>query len=423
MPHIRPFRGVLYNPQKIENIAKVVTRPYDVISPGEQKGYYESHPYNIVRLILGRRYPGDSGRNSQYTRAKSFFADWQKQGILLRDKKEGIYIYSQTFTHKNRRRTCTGFFALLKLEDFADKGILPHEHTFSQPVEDRLKLLKATGANLSPIFALFSDPQGKVNNLLSRYKRDARPYIVLKRDKTLHKLWRMSEKRGILTLKELLKGGQIFIADGHHRYEAALNYKRQMERKKKRPKRAACFDYVMTCLVATADPGLTILPTHRVLSLKGDFKPEEIIGNLRRSFKVRRFYAPGELFSYMDESRPSHCVFGAYFGKNKFWGLKLDKSTGKGKMNVSQGLEVTILHTLIIEHILNIGPFEESTYYTRDDREAVSLVDKGKYQMAFFLRPATVTAVKRIARAGERMPHKSTYFYPKLLTGLVINKL
>jgi len=417
MAHIRSFRGILYNPRKIKNIAKVFTEPYDVISSLEQAAYHKSHPYNIIRLILGRRHPADNGKNNRYTRARKYFADWLESDILLRDKEENIYIYAQTFPHNNRTRTRTGFVVLLKIEDFAKNTILPHENTRSCAVQERLKLLQETSANLSPIFALFCEPQGRINKLLSRHKRAHRPCIVIKKDRVLHRIWRMSDKRKITAVQKLLKSRQIFIADGHHRYEAALNYKLQMQKKKRGAARSAPFNYVMTYLVATDDPGLTILPTHRAIKVKGGFKPQEIISKLRKAFELRRFSTSDELFSYMCESPAAARVFGACFGKNKFWGLKL-KNEGLHK-----GLDVNILHSLVIERILNIAPFEKNIYYTRDAQECIKLVGEDKYQAAFFLRPLKVTQVKRVACAGRKMPHKSTYFYPKLLTGLVINKL
>ncbi|MBU4140744.1 MAG: DUF1015 domain-containing protein [Candidatus Omnitrophica bacterium] len=429
MAHIRSFRGILYNPRKIKNIAKVFTEPYDVISSLEQAAYHKSHPYNIIRLILGKRHPADNSKNNRYTRARKYFADWIKKDILLRDKGENIYIYAQTFPHNNRTKTRTGFIILLKIEDFAKNAILPHENTRSYAVQERLKLLQETGANLSPIFALFCEPQGRINKLLSRHKRGQRPCIVIKKDEVLHRIWRMSDKRKITAVQKLLRDKQIFIADGHHRYEAALNYKLQMQKKKRGAARAAPFNYVMTYLVATDDPGLTILPTHRAIKVKGGFKLQEIISKLRKAFELRRFSTSDELFSYMRESPAAARVFGACFGKNKFWGLKL-KSAGivykiidEDKQSFHKGLDVSILHSLVIERILNIAPFEKNIYYTRDAQECIKLVSEDKYQAAFFLRPLRVTQVKRAACAGRKMPHKSTYFYPKLLTGLVINKL
>ncbi len=428
MPDIRSFRGVRYNPQKIKDIAQVVTEPYDVISPLEQRAYYKTHPYNIIRLILGKQYSTDNSKNNQYARAAKYFADWQKRDILLCDEKEGIYIYAQSFPYNNKRRTRTGFIVLLKLEDFAKSTILPHENTNSRAVQERLELLKTVRANTSPIFAMFVDEEGKINKLLSQYKRDHRSYIAVKKDRVLHRIWRMSDKRKVRTVQGLLEGRQIFIADGHHRYEAALNYKMQMQRKKKPSRKLTSFNYVMTYLVATADPGLAILPTHRVIRIKTPFKLQELIKNLSKIFQVHKFSTSEQLSSYMSARRTGR-IFGAYFGKNKFYGLRLkDAKAGykfidKDKQNLPKDLDVTILHSVVIEGIGSLVPSQEHIYYTRDGQEAIRLVEKGKYQAAFFLRPSTVTQVKRVAKSGKKMPHKSTYFYPKLLTGLVINKL
>ena len=429
MPDIRSFRGMLYNPKKIKDIAQVVAEPYDVINLLQQNAYYHAHPYNIIRLILGKSYYGDNRKNNQYTRARKYFADWQRQDILKRDQNKSIYIYTQSFPHNDKRKTRTGFIVLLKLEDFTKNTILPHENTFSQPVQDRLKLLQSVQANLSPIFALFCDRQGKISALLNQYKRTRRHYIAIKKEGVLHKIWRVSDKRIVAKVQKLLKGRQIFIADGHHRYEAALNYKLQMQRKKHRLAQSDPFGYVMTYLVATDNPGLTILPTHRVVKVKASFRPKGIIANIGKTFKVDKFSTSLELFSYMRKSNLTSCIFGAYFGKGRFYGLKLKNDRiigrfiGQSRRCTHKDLEIDILHSVIIQDILNLVPIKQDISYTKDAQEAIKLVDTGRDRVAFFLRPTTIRQVKKVARSGGKMPHKSTYFYPKLLTGLVINKL
>jgi uncharacterized protein (DUF1015 family) len=414
MLDIRPFHGVLYNPQKIKDIAKVVSEPYDVISPSEQSAYHNIHPRNIIRLILGESFPADNSRDNRYTRANKFFTDWLKDKVLLADKKESIYIYSQRFQYQGRTRTRTGFIALLRLEDFAKNRILPHENTHAHAVRDRLRLLQTTGANLSPIFALFSDPSKRINALLNQYKKRHRPVIAFKKEGIKHKLWSMSDKDKIAVIQRLIKKGRVFIADGHHRYEAALNYKYWIQKKKAHPQRNSSFNYVMTYLAATDDPGLTILPTHRAVTIKGAFKLQEIMRNLKQDFLVYQFSTSKGLFSYMRRQRGPH-IFGVYFGKQRFYGLQL-KQRGKDS-------DVVILHKAIIQGILNAPSLTANIYYSRDAREVIRLVDEARFQVGFFLKPATVKQVKTTAAQGVKMPHKSTYFYPKLLSGLVINKL
>ncbi|UCB56898.1 MAG: DUF1015 domain-containing protein [Candidatus Omnitrophota bacterium] len=417
MSHIRPFRGVLYNPEKIKDIAEVVTEPYDVINSSQQAAYYKLSPYNIIRLILGRHYPDDNIKSNEYTRAREYLRDWLKRDILRRDGKESIYIYTQTFSHNNKMRTRTGFFVLLKIEDFAKNTVLPHENTKSSAVQDRMKLLEVTGANLSPIFALFSEPEGKISKLLNQEKKAQRPYITIKKDNITHRIWRISQRKKIAAIQRQLLKRQIFIADGHHRYEAALNYKLKMQKKKRAGVSSAPFNYVMAYLVSAKDPGLTILPTHRVIKLAPGFNVDEIISKLKKAFIVYKFSSREELFSYMASEAHSACVFGAYFGKKRFYGLKLKDA------KLTRELDVNVLHSVIVEEILNISPFQGDICYTREAEEAIGLVDADKNQAAFFLRPLRVAQVKKTAAAGRKMPHKSTYFYPKALTGLVINKL
>jgi len=425
MPDIRAFRGVLYNPQKIEDMDSVVTEPYDVISSHQQNLYYRDSPYNMIRLILGKTCSQDNGKDNSYTRAARFFKDWQKNNILLQDKKEYIYIYAQTFSCNNKKKTRTGFIVLLKLEDFSKNAILPHENTFSHPVQDRLKLLKTVGANLSPIFAMFSDSQKKVDKILNQHKRTHVPSVVVRHNNVLHRIWRLSDKKKIAAIKKLVKNQPTFIADGHHRYESALNYKNYIKKSKK-PNILS--NYVMTYLVTTTDPGLTILPTHRVVKTKGTLQSAKVLQQLRKFFDIRRFSTSEGLFSYMRKVKAKR-ILGTYFGRKQFYGLALKdteavyKIIGKGKHSLRRDLDVTVIHRLIIEHTLGVRDPHKDICYTRDGQEGIRLVNRGKYQAVLFLRPTTVRQVQKIASSGKRMPHKSTYFYPKLLTGLVINKL
>lgn len=426
MPDIRPFRGILYNPKKIKDVARVVTEPYDVISPSQKEAYYKLDSHNIIYLILGKQSKNDSKRSNQYTRARKCFALWKREHALVRDKNESIYIYSQTFSQGADMKTRTGFITLMKLEDFAKNSVLPHENTYFQPVQDRLRLLKTVRANLSPIFAIFGDEENKVSAILNHYKKVKRPCIVFKKDEILHKLWRMDDKKKIAKIRDALKDRQIFIADGHHRYEAALNYKKEALKKKRTSSNNLASNYVMTYLAATEDPGLTILPTHRVVKLNTLLakKAPEV---LKKHLQLKSFSSSKELFSYIQAYKGEARVFGMYAGEGSFYALLMDDTKKSKKIarskKVGRNLDVSMLHEYIIEKFLGFTLREEDLFYTRDAQEAVSVVDADEHKLAFFLSPPTVSQVKKVAQAGERMPHKSTYFYPKLLTGLVISAL
>ncbi|MFH1244857.1 MAG: DUF1015 domain-containing protein [Candidatus Omnitrophota bacterium] len=425
MPDIRPFKGVLYNPEKV-NISEVVTEPYDVISPVQQKSYYALHPNNIVRLILGEQYPADNDKNNCYTRAAEFLNEWLRQDILQRDKKESLYICTQSFLHNGRKKSRTGVIARLKLEAPEENTVLPHENTFSQPVCDRLELTKAVQANLSPIFGLFPDERGELNKLLNKWKKEHRPYFVFEKDKIAYKLWRLEEEKNISAVQRLFKGKQVLIADGHHRYEAALKYKYFMQKRQNKPLSGAAFDYVMTYLAGTSDKGLTILPTHRALKVKGGINSEELIQGLEKNFTVWSFTGREDMFSYLRVKHAAR-IFGVYLPGGRCYGLKLKNirtlCAREGIKSLQKDLDVVILHEVIIKKLLAVIPREGDIFYTRDAREAAQLVDDEEYQISFFLCPTTLAQVRRIAQAGERMPHKSTYFYPKVLTGLVLNLL
>ncbi|MFH1045712.1 MAG: DUF1015 domain-containing protein [Candidatus Omnitrophota bacterium] len=415
MPEIRPFRGVCYNLEKVGSIGKVVTEPYDVISPQQQEAYYQLHPNNVIQLILGKRFPGDTDRDNQYTRARKIFKDWQKEKVLLRDQAESIYIYTQTYTSALGQKTRTGFVALMKLEDFAKNAVLPHENTFAHPVQDRSTLLKTVRANLSPIFALFGDPKLAITTLLKRYTKAEAPIFCFEKDGVTHRLWRLSDKKSIAAIKRALKDKQIFIADGHHRYEAALSNKKD-------------YNYVMTYFTATTDPGLTILPTHRVVKINEQQKIPTLIKHLQKNFTFRHFSAAEELLSFLEQAPQRQSVFGVYAKGEGFFSLMLTKNPPAKKLAqknhfVRDNLDAAILHREILGKNSGLTLAEDDILYTRDSKEAVQLVQSNKYQLAFFLRPPTIEQVTKVARAGERMPHKTTYFYPKVFSGLVINPL
>ncbi|MBL7158616.1 MAG: DUF1015 domain-containing protein [Candidatus Omnitrophica bacterium] len=425
MARIKPFKGILYNASKTD-IRKTVAPPYDVISPAMQGDFYKSDKQNIIRLILGRETPHDAPRDNKYTRAGQYLNKWLADKMLLKDKKSSIYIYEQKYLHKGKKIKRIGFIALMKIEDPAKSGVLPHEYTLAKPKKDRLKLIASTKANLSPIFSLFEDKKNAVNKVLRHHTKKNAPVFSFETEGVNHALWRMTDGAPIKKIVNEMQDKKIFIADGHHRYEVAFFYRNAMRGKSTfRP----AMGYVMMYFSNLSERGsLTILSTHRAVRNVNDPGHKKTKKLLQEYFVVEALREKSLLFELMEKEEKSRHALGMYAGQNVFYflrlkrGLSLDKLINSTKTRDLKRLDVTILHELIINQILGIKSVESSIKYVRSEDDAIELVDGGGYEAAFFLKPTDINDMRKIALKGVMMPQKSTYFYPKLLTGLVINK-
>ncbi|UCD55338.1 MAG: DUF1015 domain-containing protein [Candidatus Omnitrophota bacterium] len=412
MAEIKPFRGILYNREKID-IAKVITPPYDVISPSMQNRFYQRDEHNIIRLILGKAENNNTSKSNRYARARVLLDRWMKKKFLVKDGKPAIYIYTQEYLYKGKKRTRLGFIALMKIEDPKESGILPHEYTLDKPKADRLNLIVKTKANLSPIFSLFQDKKNQINKLLKHFIKSKDPLFTIEADGVIHKFWRMNNKYAINSIKKYMRDKKIFIADGHHRYEVALAYRNKMRRNLKSFKKP--MDYVMMYFSNLSERGsLTILSTHRVVKNINQFDEKKIKLKLRKYFYIKNLTKQEDLLECLEKTEKKKRVFGMYMGKKRFYLLTSKETRPK--------FDVTVLHDLIINEILGVKNRASSIKYIRNEEDAIRLIDKGDYKIAFFLRPTRVHQMKAVAEKGQMMPQKSTYFYPKLLTGLVINK-
>lgn len=411
MAIIKPFKGLLYNKEIIKNIKRVVAPPYDVISPEEQIKLYWQSPYNIIRLILGKQFSKDNNLNNRYTRAADYLTNWLGQNILQFNLKDSFYIYAQDYTYENKKITRYGLVALMKLEGKKSNRVLPHEVTSRKPKEDRAKLLEAVRANLSPIFALFPERKKEVTKILSRQTR-SKALFDFNSGGVRQRLWCLSDERIINKIKKLLKPKPIFIADGHHRYEVALSFKDS-------------YNYVMIYLAGLNEDSLSILPTHRLVKLPDHISNGKILEKLNKFFKVKEVGSFAAIFQEMKKEKKEK-TFGLLLGRNNYFILELNNLTkGKRAPGVLESLDVSILHNLVFKKILKIesAKFNSNVIcYTRDRQLALKLVGAHKYDLAFFLNPTKLYQVRDIALAKLKMPHKSTYFYPKPLSGLVINK-
>lgn len=399
MADIIPFKGARYNPEKIKAISKVVAPPYDVISEEEQSELYRMSRYNIVRILLGKAMPGDNDKENKYTRAKNYLKAWQKNGVLKKDAEAGIYINLQEFKLEGKQKRRIGFIALLKLEEFDTKksSIYPHENTLSAPKEDRAKLIHAIEANLGPVFAIFEDRDRSISDIL-RKQMLSKPLVNIVDSRGIrNKFWQVCDKKIIDALCSSIKNKKIFIADGHHRYEVGLMFSKF----KKDPK----YGYILTYFTDLLGDGLVVLPYHRLIGGVGEgLKPSPT--DLKKHFTIKALRSKKDLKAFLGKTKHREARFVIYSQKH-FTGLMF-----KDKKD----LDVTIAKDLIIEPLKNF--FID---FTKDLDYAIKEVNKGKFSFAILVNPVKITEIKDVAFLGRRMPQKSTYFYPKALTGLVIN--
>lgn len=426
MPNIKPFKGVVYNKKKIGNLAKVVAPPYDIIPKDMQNELYRASPYNIVRLELGKIRPADSLRDNRYTRAKKFFDSWLKNNLMVRDEKASIYIYSQKYREGGRVIDRIGFIALMGL-DGGKKKVLPHEKTLLAPKLDRLDLMRSIKANLSPIFVLYEDTSHSILKILKKTSARKKPFIDISFDGVKNRAWRLDDETDIVRIQAVMRNADTFIADGHHRFEVTRMYSKELGNTRAPERLKESARYVMVYFVEAKEDMLTVLPAHRLPKDIGRLKKEEILGRLKEFFVIEKAVSLGAMMSKLNRSRNIH-AFGMYLGRGQFYILSLKSmipvdTAVKNKPKDWKRLDVAILHLFIFQHVLGIRDDDDNIEFVKSPQETAKSVDKGKFKMAFFLNPTKVAEVKRIARLGEKMPRKATYFYPKPISGIVINPL
>jgi len=443
MADIAPLRGYRYNQEVVPDLAAVVTPPYDVISPAEQEMYHRRHPYNMVRLILGDNEPGDTEEHNWFTRAAEELRTWREQRILLRDPQPAVYDYEIDYSApSDLTKTRHGFICLVRLQEFAHGSIRPHEQTFAAIKSERLKLMCACNANLSQIFALYSDPAELVRGQL-RVGREERPVVAFADETGIrHRLWRVTASEVIKRVAALMGEKPLFLADGHHRYETALAYRDLMRARYYDREEKASFNYVLMYLSSMNQGGLTILPTHRLFGRLPEFHLSSFREAAGRYFEVEPFPFDNagagrehvlKAFLAALRGAGSRHFLGLYSaGAGAFVLLKLraeaDSRAWRDHLpRPLHHLDVVVLTELVLKGLLKVDEKtlgdERQIHYSHDDREAVRLVDSGAYQVAFLINPTRVEQVQEVASAGLIMPHKSTYFYPKVINGLVLHLL
>jgi uncharacterized protein (DUF1015 family) len=442
MALIAPFKGLTYNRILLRDAAMLVAPPYDVISEGEQNGFYQVHPKNVIRLILGKRKKGDSDWDNRYTRSADDFKRWQSEDVLVRSDHPCMYITSMTFDpgNGNGSKTRWGLIALVRIEEEHSGVVLPHERTFSAHKDDRLKLMRACNAQFSQIFGLYEDRENQVFGCF-KGATDGPPAVSFdSKDGTSHKMWLLEDPDTFRYLADAMAKKAIFIADGHHRYETARIYRNMMRaRYGFRPANRA-YEFVMMYLTNMDDPGLIILPSHRLVKRCAGFDRGAFRDKIGRWFELKdlRSSKPGMSVSsrelkreLMAEGKKTSAIGFHHKGGQGFFLLTLRPGVrsemGDDLQESLKNLDVLVLSRFILQKGLGFSKEdlddEEIFHYQSNLEKAVSLVNSGDYELTFLLNPTRIEQVKEVASQGLIMPRKSTYFYPKVITGLVFNRI
>lgn len=442
MADIKPFKGILYNQDKISSLLDVTAPPYDVISPTEQDELYRRSDANVIRLILGKEQSGDNSHNNKYTRAAATFREWLDRGILKEDSAPSIYIYEHQYQLKNgKERSRIGIVALVKLEALGKGRVLPHEKTLYKPTQDRFNLLMATHATFCQIFGLYSDPKNQMNPIIEHVTNPIPELEIIDEDGVIHRMWKISDPTTIEDIQSIMKDKTLYIADGHHRYETALKIQKEMQESTSNYSGEELFNYAAMMLVDMHNQELTVLPVHRVLKNLESNIVTDLIDNLKPYFDIETlpFSAQDELqqrqqfLDQIEQRGKTQHVFGMYSGNSNYYLLTLkdeqllDKILKQKNAENWKKLDVAILHSLIIDYLLHIktiaSQIQTHIKFVKDDDKAIDLVNSNKYQLAFFVNPTKVDQIREISDQGAVLPQKSTYFYPKPLSGLVMFRL
>ncbi|MGA2915376.1 MAG: DUF1015 domain-containing protein [Sedimentisphaerales bacterium] len=432
---IKAFKAYRFNPDVVSDNGKCIAPPYDVINPAQQKKLYEQNQYNIVRIILGQTKPNDNEKNNQYSRAAEYFKDWLNKKALKQDERETIYAYIQSFEIAGKKHQRSGFIALGKLAQFG-AGVRPHEKTLDGPKADRLKLSQATAAQFELVFMLYDDPQQETDKIIEKATTGKKSIVeFVDDDGVQHSLFPIDSQEDTKLLANLMAQKEVLIADGHHRYETAMNYYNLTK--------SPAAQWLMMAFVNVHNKGLVILPTHRLVGNLKNYDTNELVKKLQPNFKITEFeYQKAEnkekakslMMKRLDKSfKNGQNAFGIYDGKNFHFIILKNKDALEplAMSEASKSLDVVVLHKLILEGLLGIGDAqlagETNIEYIKDVGsavdEAMAKVDSGEKQVLFFMNPTRAEQVKQVAAANEKMPQKSTFFYPKIFSGLTINKL
>ena len=432
MIRIAPFRALGYSQKKIKDISKVIAPPYDVISKDEQDKLYKKSAYNFVRLDLNQE-------TDSYNAVAQLLHEWQDLGVLERDERPAIYFSAHRFKlNSGEQKVRLGFFALTELQDFSTGAIRPHEKTLDAPKEDRLKLMLACNAQLSPIFVLYTQPKQTINRILSVAVEGLAPFIETELDNGDElKLWRVTDPEVIEKVQREMAEQTLMIADGHHRYEATLRYRDQLRSERGAGTGNEAYNFILTYFANIDDDNVVILPTHRLVRGFAHKPFLELEETLQTYFYVEQHPKTPEgkasFLKALKNAAKKHRVIGASFKRDPRYlilRLKNKRTMQRLAKDLSaplRELDVSTLHLLILEHILGMSPEEQvggaTIRYSQDEEWVLQALEKEDYQAAFILNATKAEEIQSVVAANEKMPQKSTYFYPKLSSGLIVNKI
>ena len=437
---VRPFRALHYDPEKIDDIGLCLTQPYDVISPQQQDSYYAQHPYNVIRLILNKQQSGDNEKDNPYTRAKTRLAEWRTEGVIRETGRPSFWVYEQSFDIAEiGRKKVKGFIGLVRLQDYEERKILAHEKIMTRPLADRVNLMRTTETQFEYIWSIYQDKAYVIDNILDETETQE-PIIDFYEESTLvhHRMWRLLNPEKCRVISQTMEHLTIYIADGHHRYQAMLNIRDEMRQRYPDAGPDAPWEFIMMFLVNSEHEGLTVLPTYRTLHNLQFSNLSELHLSILEHFHVKSysFNAGNEgearkrwLRDLRDVESGVH-KFGALITKlNRYFLITLKDSEAYEEMvdipysSEWKLLDVNILNTLILQRIVGLTEGELSAQtnvaYTKDLAEALESVRSGSMQVALILNATRLADIITIAENDERMPRKSTHFYPKPLSGLL----
>ena len=427
MAEIRPFRGLRFT-DKAGDIAELTCPPYDIISESQRQEYLRVNPCNVIRLELPRE------GEDPYAQAGETLRRWEEEGLLRRDTQPGLYIYEEEFRSavtEGKVKKVKGFICRVKAEPFSKGTVLPHEETLSKAKADRLNLMKATGCNFSQIYSLYMDEEHVTRERLDNLSKDT-PRYEFSDGLVTHRLWIVNDPVAIQAICDDFADRKLYIADGHHRYETAVNFSQYCHENGIAPEGGEA-DYVMMMLVDMEHEGLVVFPTHRLVRNLENFDVQAVLNGCQEHFEITAMTDTSCIQENLQSLYEAGKKAFAFYAGGETWYLLILRDLAvmaellPDKSEASQGLDVTVLHSLVLEKLMGIDKENMANQvnltYTRSLEEALESVQKGESQCTFILNPTRVTEIRDVAAAGEKMPQKSTYFYPKLITGLVMNEM
>ncbi len=432
MLKIKPFSALRYNSDSISDMAEVIAPPYDIISPAEQDELYQKNPFNVIRLELGKEYADDTPAKNRYTRTKAELDTWKSKKVLIREDKPAFYLYEHRYDLDGQTHTLTGLVAAVELRDFSEGVVLPHENVLKGPVTDRFELLKACSTNFSQVFTLYDDPKNQLDTLLADYTNQTPLYDTILPSER-YRVWKIQEAPIVHQIEAFFADKVLFIADGHHRYTTGVAYKEYCHATYGPLPADSQANYGMIFLTNLYHPALHLFPTHRVCFGLPNFDQAVFLEAVKAYFDVQSFTDKSACTDYVNSAGTEKKIFGVIFKHNTYVALTLKgfdviASFFPGTASSAlKNLDVSILHSVILQGILNLTPDsiqkQENLRYIKDAEDVFSSLGSGDYDIGFLMNPTRIEEMRDVSLASEKMPQKSTYFYPKLISGLLMNEI